>query len=111
MRSEFDKITCSFLSTFLITVVLKGIILVSYSEKDSFGMREFASLFNIVRYIIGGVLMLFLLLFFSIYSTTFCGLFLHAKYGWLYSGIWSLFMNWIILYPVGIVLITVVEKR
>ena len=110
MRSEFDKITCSILSTFLITAILKGIIFVSYSEKDSFGMREFATIFNIVRYCLGGVLMLFLLLFFSIYSTTFCGLFLHAKYGWLYSGIWSLFMNWVILYPVGIVLMTVVEK-
>lgn len=111
MRSEFDKIICSILVTFLITIALKFIVLIPFSDKDSFSITDFYHIINIVRFIVCGVLMLFLLLFFSIYNTAFCGLFRNAKYGWLYSGIWSLFMNWIIFYPVGIILITLIEKN
>ena len=110
MKTEFDKIVFSILTTFLITIILKGIIIVLYQDKDTFGIKEFMNIINIMRYSIGSVIMLFLLIFFAIYNTVFCGLFVKAKYSWLYSGIWSLFINWIILYPVGIAIVTIIEK-
>ena len=64
----------------------------------------------LIRRIISGIFMLGLSIFFFYYCIVFCGMYVNTQYGWFYSGIWSLFWNWVVFAPLYIVIITAIES-
>lgn len=124
MKSEFDKIISSIVTSLALTVIVRAIALVTIANKEELvnairscketkDRDDIIDKFNkkmLVRRIIAGVFMLALNVFFFYYCVVFCGIYTNAQYGWLYSGIWSLFWNWVVFAPVYLLSISVVES-
>ena len=123
IKAEFEKILASIATSIALTLVVRGIILVTYQQKEDLRNKiqttntddekknrivEFARIY-FVRRIIGMVFMLLLEIFFWYYTIAFCGIYEHTQYGWLFSGLWSLIINWIGLSPLYILIITILE--
>ena len=64
-----------------------------------------------LRRIISSGVMVILIIFFFYYSVAFCGVYIQTQKNWFYSGIWSLFWNWVIFAPIYIVIISVLEYK
>ena len=121
MKTEFEKIMASITTCIALTIVVRLITLVTYSQKQQLGQQlqtnkateqvigEFTKSM-IVRRIIAGIFMLALNVFFFYYCIVFCGMYVNAQYGWFYSGIWSLFFNWVIYAPLYILIISAIEN-
>ena len=45
------------------------------------------------------------------YCVVFCGIYVKAQYGWLYSGIWTIFFDWVIIVPLLLLLLTFLERH
>ena len=63
------------------------------------------------RRIISSFIMAIIIIFFFYYSVAFCGVYIQTQKNWLFSGIWSLFWNWIIFAPIYIVIISIIENK
>ena len=124
VKSEFEKIMSAIASTIVLTLIVKGISLVTYSQKkdletkidngkNSDNTEKEIKIFNqsmLPRRIISWIFMLFVSVFFFYYSIVFCGIYINTQYGWFYSGIWSLFFNWVIFSNVFIFIVSLIEK-
>ena len=124
MKSEFDKIISSIVTSLALTVIVRAIALVTFANKEELvnairsckerkDRDDIIDKFNkkmLIRRIIAGVFMLALNVFFFYYCVVFCGIYTNAQYGWLYSGIWSLFWNWVVFAPVYLLIISAVES-
>ena len=121
MKTEFEKIMAAISTCIALTIVVRLITLVTDSQKIRLIQQlkvnkdrvQIISEFNksmLVRRIIAGVFMLALNVFFFYYCVVFCGIYVNAQYGWFYSGIWSLFFNWIVYAPLYILIISAVES-
>ena len=64
-----------------------------------------------LRRIISYVVMIIIITFFFYYSVTFCGVYIKTQRNWFFSGVWSLFFNWIILAPIYIIIISFLEYK
>ena len=64
-----------------------------------------------IRRLIGGFLMLFIIVFFFYYSVVFCGIYIKTQWCWLYSSLWTLIWNYLILSPIYIGIISVIEHN
>ena len=131
MRKEFHKIILSILCQAALTVLIKLLMIVwleqrnelkngltkcslkHYEDINSEVVFKIEQLQNemIIRRILGGVLMLFISTFFFYYSVVFCGIYIKTQVNWFYSGIWSLFWNWIIFAPIYILVISIIEYK
>ena len=121
MKTEFEKIMAAISTCIALTIVVRLITLVTDSQKIRLIQQlkvnkdrvQIISEFNksmLLRRIIAGVFMLALNVFFFYYCVVFCGIYVNAQYGWFYSGIWSLFFNWIVYAPLYILIISAVES-
>ena len=123
MKTEFEKIMASISTAIALTLVVRGIILVTYQQKEDLSNKiqstkneeekkniivKFTNSY-FIRRIIGMIFMLILEIFFWYYTIVFCGIYEHTQYGWFYSGLWSLFMNWVCFAPFYILFITALE--
>lgn len=123
MKTEFEKIMSSIVTTMCFTVIVKLICLTTIEQKKSLGQAmSFAksnegknetiinfNSKNLVRRIIAIVFMVICGLFFYYYTVVFCGVYPNTQIGWFYSGIWSLFMNWVVFAPFYIIVISIIE--
>ena len=121
MKTEFEKIMASISTCIALTIIVRLITLVTLSQKEKLTQQlqtnkareqvigEFTKSM-LVRRIIAGVFMLALNVFFFYYCIVFCGMYVNAQYGWFYSGIWSLFFNWVAYAPLYILIISVIES-
>ena len=131
MRKEFHKIILSILCQVVLTLLIKLLLFVKLEQRENLkiGLTKCTLKVNeyinneivttieqfqevmLLRRLIGAFLMLILIVFFFYYSTVFCGIYINTQYNWFYSGIWSLFWNWIIFAPIFIVIISYIEYK
>ena len=131
MRKEFHKIILSILCQIGLCFIIKLIILVTLRRRNDFkadikscSIDRYKNLSNelvikveqfqnemFYRRIISACIMVFIIIFFFYYSVAFCGVYIQTQKNWLFSGIWSLFWNWIIFAPIYIVIISVIENK
>ena len=123
MKSEFDKVMSAIASSIVLTVIAKAIILVTYRNREELGkaiennknVEEIKKEINkfhmsmLIRRILGIVFCAVIGVFFFYYCVVFCGVFVNTQLGWLYSGIWTLMVNWVVLANVFIVIVAIVE--
>ena len=132
MRKEFHKIILSILCQIALCVIIKLIILVTLKKRNDFKtaikksctIDKHKNLSNelvvkieqfqdemFYRRIISSFIMTIIIIFFFYYSVAFCGVYIQTQKNWLFSGIWSLFWNWIIFAPIYIVIISIIENK
>ena len=124
MKTEFEKIMSAIATSIALTIVVRAITIVTYQQKEELSNKvsnihshqdranalyEFSQQFT-VRRIIAGIFMLALNIFFWYYTIVFCGIYVNTQYGWFYSGLWALFMNWVCFAPFYIVIISAIES-
>ena len=121
MKTEFEKIMSSIASSIVLALMVRAICLVTYSQKQQLsveiktkGKEEAIKTFNkkmLIRRIIACVFMLFVNVFFYYYAVVFCGMYVNTQYGWFYSGLWSVFFNYLAYAPIYIVIISLIESK
>lgn len=127
MKKEYIKIILSILCQIIITFILKIFMTAPYNKrKELFDeinaeikekkenniikkIKNFENEF-ILRRTILGFIMILIIGFFYYYCTGFCDIYLNTKTNWFYSGIWSLLINWIILSPIYIFIISIIDN-
>ena len=123
MRTEFEKIMSAICTNMLITFFVRLICMVAVWERNDLGesiiraknqRAKFLSIgdFNnrtMCKRALAGVFILLLDVFFWFYTITFCGMYVKAQYGWLYSGVWTLLWIWAVFAPIYIFIISLVE--
>ena len=121
MKTEFEKIMSSIAGSIVLALMVRAICLVTYSQKQQLsveiktkGKEEAIKTFNkkmLIRRIIACVFMLFVNVFFYYYAVVFCGMYVNTQYGWFYSGLWSVFFNYLAYAPIYIVIISLIESK
>ena len=131
MLIEFHKIILSILCQIALCVIAKLILLVTPRQKDALKenlrkcyKQEGNTINNEIvvkidqfqddifwRRIISAAFMTVIIVFFFYYSVAFCGVYIQTQRNWFYSGIWSLFWNWVIFAPIYIVIISFLEFK
>ena len=64
-----------------------------------------------IRRMISCLIMLIFTVFTFYYVIVFCALYKNTQMSWLISGVWSLIIEWFILCPLYILIISIVEKK
>ena len=131
MRKEFHKIILSILCQVALCIIMKLILLVTLKQRNqlidllkSCKLEKHQTINNgilttikdfqdqmFVRRIISSSLMAIIIIFFFYYSIAFCGVYIQTQRNWFFSGIWSLFWNWVIFAPIYIVVISLIEHK
>lgn len=125
MKTEFEKIMAAIATSIVLTIIVKAINIVTINQKTELSNKltnaksitEKQNISNnfsnsyLIRRIISGIFMLALIVFFFYYCVVFCGIYIKTQYGWFYSGIWSLFFNWIVFAPLYILIISLIENN
>ena len=131
MRKEFHKIILSILCQVVFTILIKLVILVRLRQREDlknslikYKLKPHEIINNdivvrieqfqdemLTRRLIGAAIMVIGIVFFFYYSVAFCGVYIKTQKNWFYSGIWSLFWNWIIFAPIYIVIISFLEFK
>ena len=128
MRKEFHKIILSILSQIVITFIIKVIILVSLEQKnkkkkkinDCVFTKKETEIIDIIdqfnnqmRYLrcIGVILMTIIIAFFFYYNILFCEMYINTQTNLVFSWVWSLFWEWVILAPIYILIISCLENK
>ena len=62
------------------------------------------------RRLFAGMIMLIISIFLTFYVCVFCLIYVNTQKVWLYSGIWTILINWIIFSNIYIILISVIEN-
>ena len=123
MKRECDKVMAAIASSIVLTVIAKAIVLVTYHSREELGktiesnknveeLKKEIKKFHmsmLVRRILGIVFCAIVGVFFWYYSVVFCGVFVNTQLGWLYSGIWTVMINWVVFANVFIVIVAIVE--
>ena len=63
-----------------------------------------------IRRLISKIIMGIIIIFFFYYSTAFCAIYRKTQFNWFIGGIWCLLIEWIILSPLYILIISLVQK-
>ena len=107
----------SIITSMILTFVIKLINLISFNTKN-----QIAQCFNIEnekikifekkqfkKRIVAEIIMLILYILMFICSCGFCYMYFYTQRIWLYTGIWSLILIWIILSPLFIFILSIIE--
>ena len=125
MRKEFGKIILSILLQVILAIIFRLIVLISLDRrnrlngeikscKDIIETSRKVSRFEkkvLLKRIIAGILMLVIYVFFFYYCVVFCGIYINTQRNWFFSGIWSLFWNWLVFSPIYIIIISLIEAK
>ena len=120
LKYELLKIVYSIITSMILTFIIRLINFTNYEKKNKLKQllkRNLKEKDVIERYsnemfkrrLIAGLIMLILSIFMTFYACVFCLIYINSQIGWLYSGIWTLLINWILLSNVYIFIITVIE--
>ena len=131
MLKEFHKIIFSILCQIGLCLIAKLILLVTLDQRKQFEnslrncsrirgetmnndiqikIKDFQDVMLIRRIISCGVMVL-IIIFFFYYSIAFCAVYIKTQINWFYSGIWSLFWNWVIFAPIYIIIISAIQYK
>ena len=131
MRKEFFyKIFPSILLQICFCVIAKVILIVTINQKNRLKdklrtcyKQEGGGISNdivikvdefqnelFLRRILSCVFMVIIIVFFFYYSVAFCGVYIQTQRNWFFSGIWSLFWNWIVFAPIYIAVVSFLES-
>ena len=131
MLKEFHKIIFSILCQIGLCLIAKLILLVTFNQRKHFEnslrncsrsrgekmnneiqikIKDFQDVM-LIRRIISCGLMVLIIIFFFYYSIAFCAVYIKTQINWFYSGIWSLFWNWIIFAPIYIIIISAIQYK
>ena len=131
MRKEFFyKIFPSILLQICFCVIAKVILIVTINQKNRLKdklrtcyKQEGRGISNdivikvdefqnelFLRRILSCVFMVIIIVFFFYYSVAFCGVYIQTQRNWFFSGIWSLFWNWIVFAPIYIAVVSFLES-
>ena len=124
------KIILSILLQIAFTVIIKVIVLVSPKQYEDLERklrnckRKGDEINNdiVVRYddfqneifirrLIGGSLLRMIIIFFFYYTVVFCEVYVNTQRNLVFSWVWSLFWEWVILGPIYIVVISILENK
>jgi hypothetical protein len=129
MLKEFHKIILSILCQICLCVIAKLILIVTIRQKDIlkedlkqcknpdrrhlnndvvYKIDQFQD-DMFLRRILSSAFMTIIIVFFFYYSVAFCGVYINTQRNWFFSGIWSLFWNWVIFAPIYIGIISFLE--
>ena len=133
MKNEYIKIILSILCQIILTLIMKIVMtatnkkrndlikninstIIKNKDNDKEQERDifkevyiFEKSMNCIRFI-GGLFMLVIIAFFFYYSTGFCSIYVNTQTNWIYSGIWSIIINWVVLAPLYILIISFLDK-
>ncbi len=119
MKEEYFRIMASIAFTCGVTLILKRINMISYEKKielsesiEKSNIEKISEDFNKEmrgRRILLVALCFALNIWTWIYSIGFCGYYFNSQYNWFYTGIWSVFWNWIIYSNIFIIIISAIE--
>ena len=131
MLKEFHKIILSILCQICLCAIAKLILIVTIRQKDN--LKEELKKCKIpdkkyldnnivikidqfqddmfLRRILSAAFMTVIIVFFFYYSVAFCGVYIKTQRNWFFSGIWSLFWNWVIFGPIYIAIISYLEYK
>ena len=133
IKNEFVKIILSILCQIILTLIMKIIMTATNKKRNNLikdinssinknkdngkeqekGILKEVNIFeknmNCIRFI-GGLFMLAIIVFFYYYSTGFCSIYVNTQTNWIYSGIWSLIIIWVVLAPLYIFIISIIDK-
>ena len=129
MRKEFHKIILSILCQVGLCIIVKIILLVTEKQKNDFkyaltkcSIKDERYIDNeivikvqefqddmFLRRIISSSIMVIIIAFFFYYTVAFCAVYIQTQRNWFFSGIWSLFFNWVVWAPIYIIIITALE--
>ena len=117
MRHEFDKIIYSILSMIALNFIVRAIALVTVSQKKELGSKVEAAKGaeeqekEIGMFIKTMIPRRLISILFMLVVNIFCGIYVNTQYGWDYSGIWSLFFNWVIFANIEILILSLIEYK
>ncbi len=125
ITKEYMKIIISIIFSMIGMLILRLIILVprlknkkiyqyltSESDNDDNIKQEKKMLKEYyIRRMISCLIMLIFTVFTFYYVIVFCALYKNTQMSWLISGVWSLIIEWFILCPLYILIISIVEKK
>ena len=131
MLKEFHKIILSILCQICLCAIAKLILIVTIKQKNDLKdnlrkcyKQDTKSINNgivikidqfqddiFLRRILSAAFMTIIIVFFFYYSVAFCGVYIQTQRNWFFSGIWSLFWNWIIFAPIYIAVISFLEFK
>ena len=121
---EFSKLIYSILSAILLNLIIKGLILITIEQSNAYqvkiniegnnsrykNFKDFEKKIGIRR-LISKIIMFLLIILFGYFSILFCSIYYKTQWNWFLSGIFCLLIEWIILAPLYIILISVFQKN
>ena len=120
IRNEFLKIVYSILTSIILTLIIRIINFTKYEKKKQIqedlrtkskdDVIEYYSNKMFKRRLFAGMIMLIISIFLTFYVCVFCLIYVNTQKVWLYSGIWTILINWIIFSNIYIILISVIEN-
>ncbi len=121
IKNEFSKLLFTILISLILTILIKGLNLISYSEARSISLSMIKNqkinkifieknAYNkfYIRTLISLIIFIFTF-YFWLYCIGFCYIFPKAQISWFYSGIWCMFLNWIVFSPFFLLILSIVE--
>lgn len=123
MKSEFDIIISSIVTTMALTMIIKAVNYVSEFDKEELsvtcqkanninqayqGIKDFWRK-GLWKRILSYILMILISGFLCYYSVVFCGIYIKTQYTWSYSGVWAILLNWVLFCPFSILIISAIE--
>jgi len=123
MKREAGKIFASLFTSMLCCIIVKLISLVTKGQRDKLEsdlrettdkngrqvvMNDFSSKM-MLRRMISLAIILILEVFFWLYCTVFCSMYVNTQYGWFYSGIWTIIFAWFGFAPLFIFALSFIE--
>ena len=124
LSKENIKMILSLISSMIVMLILRAIILIprlqnkklfefidSHNERENIKKENEVLKGFFIRRFITCLIMLIFTVFLFYYIVVFCSLYKHTQLNWCFSGVWCLLIEWIILAPLYILIISIVEKR
>ncbi len=121
LNNEFLKLFFTILISLILTILMKGLNLISYSEARAISLSMIKNYkinqifieknaYNKFYMRIAMTIIIFsFTLYFWLYCVGFCYVFPKAQITWFYSGIWCMFLNWVVFSPFFLLIFSIVE--
>ena len=121
IKYEFPKLIITILISLILTILIKGLNLISYSEARAISLsmikyqndnKIFIDKNEYNKFYIRVLMSLIIFVFtfyFWLFCLGFCSIFPKAQISWFYSGIWCMFLNWIVFSPFFLLILSIVE--
>ena len=123
MKKEFGKIISSIIISMALIFIIKFLLLTDYNKNNELievNKMEYdikKRLFNDFqkeKYILNliiCIITIIIMVFIWIYSIGFCNIYFFAQRSWVFSGFWSLILEWIIFAPLYLYIVSYFDEK